>query len=454
MLMNKLAYLVIITAFLSGFAAQHVHRVLGYIPEGLSGLVFLFVLMRISLYRVMALGTKYVLLGIFALAHIVAGLIINGVDPGTILFGMRPYMKWIPIILLPMAYRFSDEEIMGQLKLILYLSLIQFPVSFFQRFIEYRDAPTGDLITGTFGSNASGALSIFLISAVAVLMAFYMKRMLSLKKFIVMIVILFLPTTVNETKATILLLPLAVVIPYLYSVKRLSVSQLLGITTSTVALGIVFTVIFNYVVSSWGESSLQDFFSSGEVESYMYTGNEHDTNNVLDKNKIGSNFSLPERTINMREGGGRIDKLLLPIKTLSGQPIKLWVGLGIGNTTDSFARVFSGAYSSQLGVVNHATLLSFLLWETGVGGVVIFAVFMLFLLLDVRMLAKSDGIPSILASGWMGVLAIVVLTTTYTNLLYFNILIYVFTLISGYLIAEAEYSKSVIFSKSQHAVEL
>jgi hypothetical protein len=48
-----------------------------------------------------------------------------------------------------------------------------------------------------------------------------------------------------------------------------------------------------------------------------------------------------------------------------------------------------------------------------------------------------DNTTGILASGWMGGLAVILITLPYTNILYFNALIFLFAYLSGYFASEA-----------------
>jgi hypothetical protein len=429
----------ICTVFFSSFLASNVHRVLTLLPEALSFLILVVVLVRLAAHKSLSLGPKYLILGILVLLHVLTGLIVNSVAPGILLTGLRPYVKWLPVFLLPMVYPFSEKEIGGQLRLVLGLSIIQCPIALYQRFVQYRGVATGDVVTGTLGSSASGALSVFMLSVIAVLLAYFIRGRVRTGTFIIVLCILFLPTMINETKATLVLLPIVLMIPYIYaSRKRLSVPQLAGMFAISFSLLIGFVYVYDQIGSQLGRGdSILEFVTSDRSTSYLYSKKEfYKEKDLLDRVKIGG-LELPRDVIDSKEGGGRVDKILLPINTLSGQPLKLWLGLGVGNVSKSIIDIFSGEYAVRLGAVSGEMLLTLLLWETGVGGVIIFIMFLSFLIIDAHKLSKSGNTGAIFASGWLAVLVVVLIAIAYTNMFYFNALIFTFAYFSGYVVSRS-----------------
>ncbi len=438
--MNKLVYSIILAVFFSSYLASGIHRAFNLVPEVLSGIVLVVILARIAVNHSLCVSPKYLMLGAIAVLHAVSGMILNTVDPGTIVTGLRPYLKWIPLFLLPAVYRFSEEEISGQIKLILILGLMQSPLAFFQRFVQYRDAATGDFVTGTLGESASGVLSIFLLSVIAVVIAFYVRGRLRFPQMLLFTLALFLPTTINETKVTLLLLPLAIVVPYIVASNRLSMAQLVAIPVLGILLTTGFVVIYDYAGSIWGARGIGEFVDK-EAGSYLYSESNATRGNLLERNRIGSGLQLPEELIKPDEGGGRVEKLLLPLKNLSDNPLKLWMGLGVGNASPSIINVFSGTYSGRIGKISSETLSSFLLWEVGVGGLIILFTFLMLLMYDTYKIGKEKNTLGVLAAGWFGVLVIVLLTVPYLNLFYSNVLVFLFAHMSGYISAERRWAQ-------------
>ncbi|MBK9132741.1 MAG: hypothetical protein IPM20_14080 [Gammaproteobacteria bacterium] len=298
---------------------------------------------------------------------------------------------------------------------------------------------TGDVVTGTLGLGASGVLSILMLSAIAVLLAYFIREKIRAGAFVIILCILFLPTMINETKATLVLLPIVLIIPYLYaSRKKLSALQLVSISAISLSLLIGFVYVYDQISGQLGRgASILEFITSDRSTSYLYSQKElYKEKDLLERIQIGS-MELPRDVIGSKEGGGRIDKILLPINVFSDRPLKLWLGLGVGNVSTSILNVFSGEYAVRLGAVSGEMLLTLLLWETGVGGVILFVLFLIFLIVDAHKLSRSGDSSAILASGWLGVLAVILIAMTYINMFYFNTLIFMFSYFSGYVAAKS-----------------
>ena len=96
------------------------------------------------------------------------------------------------------------------------LAFMQLPVVVWQRFIKYAAIQGGDPMGGTLGHGTSGVLSLFLLIVLSFLVAFYLKKRIPFWFFIISLFIVFLPTTMNETKITFILLPLSLLIPAIF----------------------------------------------------------------------------------------------------------------------------------------------------------------------------------------------------------------------------------------------
>ena len=432
--MNKLVYLLIVVVSFTPLLAAHASRIFGLLPEVLSAFILCIVLLYAAAHRQLFLSNKYVILGIIVTIHITLGTVVNNVDPGTIATGMRPYVKWIPVFLLPTIYHFSNTHLNKQIKLVLALSILQCPITLYQRFIQYRSYDSGDVITGTFGGSASGALSIFLVSIFAILTAYYVRDRIAFKSYIVLTLLVLIPTTINETKVTMFLLPIAVVVPYLFAAKRLTIPRLFSVSSLGVVVLVAFIVGYDYVETSMGSPSILEFYESGQADRYMYNENTFKLKDIWSNNKIGQNFSL-ERNNNV-SAGGRLDDTLLPIKTLSKKPVQFWFGLGVGNVSNSIISQFTGKYADKLGLSGVGLLFSMIFWEIGCGGIIFLSIFLFYIFSDTYKLRSDEGGPGAFAAGWLGVLAIIIITLPYANILYFSPIIFLFSYFSGYIVSE------------------
>lgn len=428
--MNMLVYGVISLCFFDGYIIDRLPPVFKLIPEILSAAIALLVLTKITAERFMALQTKYVILAIFTILHIITGIIVNFVAPGVILSGLRQFAPGIALFLLPMAYRFSQDEIFKQLKLILYFSLFQIPVTLYQRLVKYQGFDTGDVVTGTLGAGTSGALSVLLVSVVAVVITLYVRKKISSVACGLLTVALLIPTTINETKVTVVLLPIAVFIPFLVaSSGKITFSQLAtGILGSAVLIG-GFTIGYQ-----------QFYHHTLSPTQYLYSGKDIAEKQSLSDQSIGV-LNIPSDTVGTTDAGGRLDKIILPLQVLSSDPIKLWLGYGIGNVSNSIIGKFSGEYASALGKISGQTLLSSALWNFGIGGAVLVLVFQCLILQDAYYLWRKHRDDNVLIAAWIPVTLIQLIVTPYLNIFNFNVLIFLFNYLSGYVAAERFHCK-------------
>jgi len=438
--MRAVTCLLFCVAVFSGYLTENVHKQLTLLPEVISGLILLLVILKVGVDRSMVIPRSYVILGLLAGLHGLAGMLLNFVEPGVILNGLRPHLKWIPIFLLPMVFQVSARQLRTVLACVLALAVIQTPLALYQRFVEFKDVPTGDVITGTLGFGGSGALSILLVGVISIVVAFYAAQRIRIVAALVLGILLFVPTTINETKATVILLPIALAFPFLFSAKRrLQWRQI--VTTGlmgAILLGAYVVVYETYTVkkevAAYGVGLL-DFFSSEKTVRHYFFADKDVSKGALKRDSLG-NVQLAQKKLSFTEGGSRIDKILLPLKSLSDDPVRLWFGTGVGNVSGSAIKSFAGEFSGRLEEIANDSSLSFVLWETGIGGTVCLFVFLYLVFRDSLRLAGMNVPESSLAAGWTAVVAIFFITTPYINVLYFNALIYLFAYFSGYIAAQ------------------
>ncbi len=440
--MNGIIYCLFTIVVMNGFFTA-VHGSLVVLPELLSGIVFMLILLKAALEKTILVSNKYLLLCVMALIHIIIGLVINDVAPGTILTGSRPYLKWIPFFLLPMVFRISEESMKKQLKFLLFLALLQCPIALYQRMFKFEGTLTGDYITGTLGSGGSGVLTLFMLSGIAMTLSFFVSGKIRLPAYIMLTLMLFIPTAINETKVTIFLLPIALFVPVFYGMKdRANLRKMSGIFILGSAVIVGFVSIYD---TYYGRGDVVEFLIDRGAD-YLYSGTEFKEDELLAQKSLGGQVTIQQQKIGSKESGGRLDTILLPIKTLADDPVKLWIGVGIGNASTSIISVFSGEFSSVIGNIAGTTLLSYLLWETGLSGAIAFIVFLVFILNDSRKLVLKGGFLRIFAAGWIAVVSIILVAMAYNNLFYSNAIIFIFAYISGFAVTEA-------FAKRQSNVQ-
>jgi hypothetical protein len=378
--------------------------------------------MRAVVYKTVALNKKYVLFFSAFVIHVIIGIIVNQVPAGAIIAGLRMYFKFVPLFLLPAVYDFSDQQIKKQLKLLLLFAVLQCPLAIFQRLVQFRDFTTGDVISGTF--TAAPLLSIYMISAIAVLLGFFLNEEIKPKLFLMILAVLFIPTAINETKATMILLPIALIIPVLFAPRHKSkLKMVVMIWTLTAMLLVGFNFIYSQFYTK--RSDVFEFYTSDEVETYCYTGIEADKVRVRDR-RFGEDSEV-----------GRIDAIIYAITENSDNLFRFVWGVGIGNASVSFSKFLAGDYSekyTRLGGKQNA--LSHMLWEIGILGVILafFPFYLIFF--DAKVVRNTAGTSGALALGWIGVLAVLIMCIPYQNIITKNVISYLFCYISGFIAAK------------------
>jgi len=395
-------------------------RIITWVPEVFSILITIIVVIRAARYKTVALNKKYVLFFSAFVIHVIIGIIVNQVPAGAIIAGLRMYFRFVPLFLLPAVYDFSDQQIKKQLKFLLLLAVLQCPLAIFQRLVQFRHLGTGDVISGTFA--AAPILSIYMISVIAVLMSFFLNEEIRPKFFLMILVVLFIPTAINETKATMILLPIALIIPVLFAPRPRYKSKLKLMVTVWTLIA-MFLVGFNFMYSQFytKRSDVFEFYSSDQVQTYLYVGMEAD--NVSD--------DIRESEV------GRIDAIIYAITENSDDFFRLIWGVGIGNAAASFSKFLAGDYLEEytrLGGKQNG--LSHMLWEIGIIGVIL--VFFLFYLIffDAKVIRNTVGTSGALALGWIGVLVVLAMSLFYQNIITKNVISYLFCYISGYVAAK------------------
>jgi len=137
------------------------------------------------------------------------------------LTGLRLYARVMPFFLVPLVFRFSERQLRTQLGTLLIIALAQVPLAIEQR-VQTTRASAGFNISGdyTYGTMmVSSIMSIFLICVICVVTAYFLKGRLSKWQFLLLVLLLFLPTTINETKGTLLLLPLGLGTVFLFGLR-------------------------------------------------------------------------------------------------------------------------------------------------------------------------------------------------------------------------------------------
>jgi hypothetical protein len=360
---------------------------------------------------------RYGLFIVALLFTLTVGYMIQDVPDGAMLAGARSYLKFLPFFLLPAVHRFTTRQLRAQLMLVLVLALMQMPLAFYQRFVEFAASMhTGDPVKGTL--TTSSALSMFLVVVIAGCVTFYLRDRLSLRALIVLCATLFLPTTINETKATLLLLPLALLVPAMLmpgKARQLRrIAPVLGVGFVAVT---AFVLVYNYLIQNREYAGpISEYFTSDTVWSYLYTGAANTDQAYI----------------------GRFDSIEIALEHTSQEPLKLAFGYGGGNVSESFLPQFGGRYASyftRYGVGQ--TQITTFLWELGFVGLLVYLYLFALVARDAFTLARSSDDAAPLGQIW--VVAVIVMTfgLVYKSVFSMNDVGYLFWYFSGVVASRA-----------------
>ena len=412
---------VLILSVTMGLYLTEIHvlpSVFKYLPEALSGLLAAYIAVMGPINRFRLIAGRYWIVFFSLAVVVVCGVIITTVAPGPLIQGCRFYLRAIPLFFLPAVFEFSASNIRAQLRLLLAIALLQAPISLYQRYLVFAAGRnSGDPVFGTL--MVSSIMSIFLIGCICVAAAMTLRGRMGKIAFLALFVLLVVPTTINETKGTLFLLPIGLLITLIVGSppnKRLSV----GI--SAIALLLVFGSLF---------VPIYDYFSVRNTQ-YPYTiegffSNKQQVEHYLD----------PGTDLGSRKGAGRIDSLVVPLQTQLSDPVQLILGVGIGNGSGSGAgNSTTGAYYELFGRYTETSSAAQFLVELGLLGLgLVLLLYWLIFRDALAVVSRDRSIFGALALGWLGTTAVMAVGTFYKTMHYFDSLSYLFWYFSGVIAA-------------------
>lgn len=432
-IMNFLVLTTFVSLFSVDYLANNIHVIpqkMFLMPEAMAAAAMVVVVLVGISRRQMHMAPKYAIFLLWFLLTIIAGLLINHVDSLVAIAGLRIYLKSIPFFLLPMVYSFSDKQIKLQLYFLLALCLSQIPVTFYQRFVQYAGLPTGDVVGGTLGVNTSGILSILLIFGIAILVAMLVKKRLAAWIAIPLILLLFLPTTINETKVVLLLFPFVLISPIFFAPgiqNRGRKVLLMSVVGSIFMLG--FFAMYDFLQAD-REGTLLERMKSGNMFSYMYK-----------KDRVGQ-FSDIEV--------GRFDSIAYAMKKIGNTGNSIF-GVGIGNASPSNSEKLEGEFHKKwYWMVPGNVMLSRTLWELGYLGTLLYGLLFVFVFLDAKLLAKGEDFVAAFALGFIPITLILAGSFVYLSTFVAAVFSHLFFFYAGYLAAKRFEMRKQAVSSSKH----
>jgi hypothetical protein len=395
---------------------QLLPRFAQYVPELLGVVAVLLVAILGPRSRFRYVRPQYWLVLAVFLLSLLFGVLANAVQPGPVFAGLRTYLRASAWFLLPAVIAFSNLQVRSQLRLLLIISIVQLPLAVQQRWqTTMSGRGTGDWTSGTL--LLSSIMSVYLICAMCIAAAMYMRKKLTTLQFLLLVVVMFVPTAINETKGTLILLPVGLMMAFLATVspgRRLSGAVL---AASLVAVLIaVYIPVYNQLLQERRYATpVEEFWENPEkLQGYLLRGED-----------VGTTGNP-----------GRLDSVVVPIRTLAQDPVHLMFGYGIGNVSDSaLGPKFVGEHYDSLGPFLTTSFARAFL-ELGLLGLGCVASFIWLVFQDARKVARgADDLMAALAGGWTGVTAVMMLAALYKDVVSQSSLAYLFCYLSGLICA-------------------
>lgn len=416
--MQLLFYLLVASLFSIDWLAEKLGMLphfTTYFAEIFAGIFSIAIVLIAARQRRIDVDGKILLIMAFLVAAYLASAIINDLSAGVIIGGVRKHLKFLPFFILPMVYRFTNEQIRKQLIVLLGLSLVQSLVAFYQRFVKYASDTSGDMIGGTLGANSSGILSVWLACAITVVFSFYLAKQLKGRTLIVLLIVLASPMMINETKISFFLIPLALLIPAFFSSS--GEGRVWRVALSIGATATIFTALVFVYDSFKPNKPISDWFMADDATEYVYRGST-----------VGGG----------RDDVKRLDAIRIAYKKLQYENA-LAFGLGPGNVSPAFARQYEGKYFRRYQHFMPAKAqLSLSMWETGLIGSALLVLLAVTSGGMAYRLARScpDDLYRALALGWGGVTVMIILSLAYFATFVINLFACLFWFYSGTIVAK------------------
>lgn len=342
------------------------------------------------------------------------------------LAGFKRYFQMYGLMLALALLAFKPNEYERWLKLLLVIALIQLPFALFQRFmlgdISSGSAELTDRVAGTLGSSAEGGSSnaqmvAFLIMAATFVVARFREGLIQKSKTIWLCLFCLMPLALGETKIVVILLPLVWFILMREEFKKHTskfLLQLFAILAVTSILGLIYLGLNKGVVSGMTNTDIIKQTLEYNVGSQGYG------TYILNRTTVIAFWWLNH---------GWHD--------LSG----VFFGHGLGSSYFNAGNAVAGNIAvNYIGYGIDLTSASSLLWDTGVFGLLLFVLFLIFAWIAAGRLNKVSINPSaradaIAIQACIGVLSVFMFyDNTLVNVLSFELILATVIGYLGYLV--------------------
>ncbi len=392
-------------------------RQVAYVAEILGAVAAAYVLLMGARSGFRFVRPAYVFVFAALIVTILCGILANQVAPGVVFAGIRSYLRAVPWFLVPAVYAFSEGQVRTQLRLLLAIAILQSPLALEQTLntMGRGFAFTGDFTTGTL--LLSPTLSIFLVASACVAVAWVLRKRLTIAQFGVLFLLLLLPTTINETKVTVVLLPIGILLTmFVASEAQQRMRYFLVVVIMTAVFASAFVPIYNYLIQTREyDAPIGEILSDADrLERYLWS----------------------KKDVGVRGDVGRVDTIIVSLRVVSRDPVYAAFGHGLGNASESaLGAGFSGKYAVIYGPFV-TTTFGRLVTELGLVGLTLVVCVFLLIMRDAWVVARSGrDLIGALAAAWVAVTALMLILVPYTELIGVTSVSFLFWYLSGLVAA-------------------
>lgn len=407
----------VILIFISLFLLDWMSDVIGIIPRHITWLpeiiliILFFKLLFLIATEKKSLNAIITTPVLFLIILGITSAFVNSSELMVTFAGFRNYFKFILFFYVISFLHFDNVFLKKVVIFLIVMAFIQIPVTILQRF-WYIGRPTGDPIGGTLGANTSGTLTLFLLGIISILVALFMNKLIKGRALLFLLILLFIPMAINETKITFYLFPVLVL--FILRKNLLKKQSAKPIFALIIFSGVIFIgsyFLYNYIFNEIYQRNIKPF-------DYNYTA-RYLTTKYIDSGSLN-----------------RLAQVKFANRNINKDIYTAFLGVGPGNASDSFFEKGVGYYFRKYPTLKiDSVFLGRFIWEYGYLGLIIFLyiLFRLFCLAEKIYNNSSDPFYKSLALGFEGMMLILVVTTVYSSSFIIDSIGYIFWFMAAYL---------------------
>ena len=317
------------------------------------------------------------------------GVAINAADPVAALVGLRNLWVFVPLAVAPLAFEWSELECRRFVYLLLGLVFLQ-PVVAVGEFLSNPKSFSGDIVGGTLGGSASGAVTALMIATVTLLIGMYVYKVWKPGLVALAVVALSIPPALNETKVFFVVAPLVWGLTLLTRVRRGFFSIVVALMFATAAIFLVF-------------QSYQAFYGAN-----------------LAGTDVAATLWNSQAGTDLGQSGvmKRLPAVMFAVNEDAQQPATLFFGFGSGSLTISSLVGATGYLAQRYGILlSDSSFAVRLLLETGFLGLIAFLGFIGSVFVAGVRLERTSSVPFWrgIGVGMQGVLIVMLILSVYSG---------------------------------------